>query len=163
MIILTSWAGANIVGGTAAYFATQNKEWKYFQEMNVFWNTVNLGIGIAGLASAPKNKPTASWGLSQSQRAQQKNELVFGLNTGLDALYVGGGLAMRLLAKPNGPAYERLRGYGTSLLVQGGFLFVFDGIEFILNRRNGRALYKKNNSLSLAPYGLGLSLIYRFD
>jgi hypothetical protein len=163
MIILTSWAGANIVGGTAAYFATQNKEWKYFQEMNVFWNTVNLGLGVANLALAPKNKPDASWTIQQSQKAQRSNELVFGINTGLDALYVGGGIAMRLLAKPNGPAYERLRGYGTSLILQGSFLVVFDGIEFILNRRNGRGLYKKGNNFSFSTNGLGLGFYWKFS
>ena len=54
MIALTSWSGANVVGSTVGYFTTQNEEWKYFHEMNVFWGAVNLGISIPGLIGAYK-------------------------------------------------------------------------------------------------------------
>ena len=156
MISLTAWASINITGGTAGYFLSKNPEWKYFHEMNVFWNTVNLGLGIAALARLPKEKPDLSWGLEKSRKSQRKLEKIFLINTGLDLVYIGAGLSMSLLADGI-KNRDRMKGYGNALLLQGTYLFLFDGIEFFLHRNNGWRLFEKTE-ISVRPSGLGLGL-----
>ena len=133
MTFLTSWAATNIAGGTTAYYLAKDPEWKYFHEMNVFWNTVNLGLGISGLMSERKAKTALN--LEQSIKAQKKIERIFLINSGIDLLYIGGGLAMRQMQNAKNP--ERMRGYGNALILQGSFLLLFDGVEYFLHRSNG--------------------------
>ncbi len=156
MTALTTWAVANISTGSIGYFTSQEAESRYFHEMNVFWNTVNLGLGIAGLATT--KRPHIGQSLEASLKEQKRIEGIFLINAGLDLLYMGGGLAMHLSAdNSNNP--ERFRGYGSSLLLQGGFLFVFDGVKYLLHRKNRKNYLKNQRShLSLHPQGLGLAL-----
>ena len=159
MIFLTSWAGINIAGGSAAYFMAREPEWKYFHEMNVFWNTVNLGLGIAGLCNSINQK---KYNQDKESRIRQlkKTETVFLVNAGLDVLYISSGFAMKHFAdKSDNPA--RLNGYGNALIMQGTFLFLFDGIEYLL-LRNFRLGISGNKSLSIKTEGLGLSLKIQF-
>jgi hypothetical protein len=159
MIFLTSWAGVNIAGGSAAYFMAREPEWKYFHEMNVFWNTVNLGLGIAGLCNSINQK---KYNQDKESRIKQlkKTETVFLVNAGLDVLYISSGFAMKHFAdKSDNPA--RLNGYGNALIMQGTFLFLFDGIEYFL-LRNCRKGISGNKSLSIKTEGLGLSLKIQF-
>ncbi len=159
MIFLTSWAGINIAGGSAAYFMAREPEWKYFHEMNVFWNTVNLGLGIAGLCNSINQK---KYNQDKESRIKQlkKTETVFLVNAGLDVLYISSGFAMKHFAdKSDNPA--RLNGYGNALIMQGTFLFLFDGIEYFL-LRNCRKGISGNKSLSIKTEGLGLSLKIQF-
>ncbi|MBN1486484.1 MAG: hypothetical protein JW981_02505 [Anaerolineae bacterium] len=48
---------------------------------------------------------------------------ILSVNTGLDVLYVGGGL---LVAKSKGRDDDVWRGAGSGIVVQGAFLFFFD-------------------------------------
>lgn len=159
MTALTTWASANIATGTMGYFMSDDAESRYFHEMNVMWNTVNLGLGIAALAT--NKRPTADLSRAASIKAARKTETIFLVNAGLDVLYMGAGLAMRLNAE-GAQNPERLRGYGSSLLLQGGFLFIFDGIEYFIHRKIRKAYLKKEPSISLNSQGLGLSLSYQF-
>jgi hypothetical protein len=159
MIFLTSWAGVNIAGGSAAYFMAREPEWKYFHEMNVFWNTVNLGLGIAGLCNSV-NKKKHNQDKESRIKQLKKTEKVFLVNTGLDILYISSGFAMKHFAdKSDNPA--RLNGYGNALIMQGTFLFLFDGIEYFL-LRNFRKGISGNKTLSIKTEGLGLSLKIQF-
>jgi hypothetical protein len=157
MTFLTSWAATNIAGGTTAYYLAKDPEWKYFHEMNVFWNTVNLGLGISGLMSERKAKTALN--LEQSIKAQKKIERIFLINSGIDLLYIGGGLAMRQMQNAKNP--ERMRGYGNALILQGSFLLLFDGVEYFLHRSNGYRY--KASSLSLNFNGNSLGLSYNFS
>jgi hypothetical protein len=159
MTFLTSWAATNIAGGTTAYYLAKDPEWKYFHEMNVFWNTVNLGLGISGLMSERKSK--TSLNLEQSIKAQKKIERIFLVNSGIDLLYIGGGLAMRQMQNAKNP--ERMRGYGNALILQGSFLLVFDAVEYFLHRSNGFGLKSKKSNLSLNFNGNSLGLSYYFS
>jgi hypothetical protein len=159
MIFLTSWAGVNIAGGSAAYFMAREPEWKYFHEMNVFWNTVNLGLGIAGLCNSV-NKKKHNQDKESRIKQLKKTEKIFLVNTGLDILYISSGFAMKHFAdKSDNPA--RFNGYGNALIMQGTFLFLFDGIEYFL-LRNFRQGISGNKSLSIKTEGLGLSLKIQF-
>jgi len=48
LVVLSSWAAVNITAGSIGW-ATAKGERKYFNQMNVFWNIVNLGIALPGL------------------------------------------------------------------------------------------------------------------
>ncbi len=120
MSFLSGWATSNIIGGTVGYLLAEEKQWKYFHEMNVFWNTVNLGLGIAALATLPKKSSLESFSQEKAFKAQLKIEKIFLINSGLDLIYMGVGLGLNLYDDSSGnPA--RTKGYGNSLLLQGGF------------------------------------------
>jgi hypothetical protein len=157
MYLLTSWAAVNIAGGTAGYFLAKDREWKYFHEMNVFWNTVNMGLGIAGILSERKSRQDLS--LTESIRAQKKIERIFLINSGLDLLYIGGGIAMKSFQNANNR--DKMTGYGNSLIMQGSFLLVFDAMEYFLHRSNGQRF--KNKNLGITCTGSGLRLVYNLS
>ena len=56
MIVLSSWAGANIIGSAVGYGLTNSYEEQQFYLMNGAWGIVNLSIGLPGLLS--KTKPS---------------------------------------------------------------------------------------------------------
>ena len=159
MTFLTSWAAVNIAGGTTAYFLAKDREWKYFHEMNVLWNTVNLGLGISGLLMERKSRTDLN--MEQSLKAQKRVERIFLVNSGIDLIYIGSGLAMRQMQNAKNP--ERMRGYGNALILQGSFLLVFDGVEYFLHRSNGFGLKSKKSNLSLNFNGNSLGLSYYFS
>ena len=157
MTFLTSWAATNIAGGTTAYFLAKDREWKYFHEMNVYWNTVNLGLGISGLLMERKSKTDLN--MDQSLKAQKRVERIFLVNSGLDLIYIGSGLAMRQLQNAKNP--ERIKGYGNALILQGSFLLLFDGVEYFLHRSNGYRY--KTSKLSFNFDGNSVGLSYNFS
>lgn len=57
------------------------------------------------------------------------------------------------------PKGQRLSGYGKSLLVQGGFLFLFDLTAYCVHKKHGSALISTSiGSIGMSSTGLGLSL-----
>ncbi|MFP2907296.1 DUF6992 family protein [Pyxidicoccus sp. 3LFB2] len=153
MGVLFGWAVLNIGTGVAGHFTTEGETRAFFQA-NAAWNVVNLaiaGFGYHGQATADP----ASWDLARSLAEGQKMERLLLLNTGLDVGYMAFGAFLweRGLRKDS----ERMRGWGKSLLVQGGFLLVFDGVLWFLNSRLDGALTAR---LAPAPGGVGLMLTW---
>ena len=75
MLSLGSWASANIVGSGIGWARSHGEENKYFHQMNVMWNLVNLGLAIPGYIKAKKdNSVTSVYHLLEVQR---KTETVF--------------------------------------------------------------------------------------
>lgn len=141
MISLVGWSTTNLVGGLYYRSRTQGST-LYFHEMNAMWNTVNLGIGIAGLVQQYSKQSTDHSSFLKSQR---KYERVFLINSGLDLIYMGVGSAMAFSSVSN----DRSRGYGQSLILQGGYLLVFDGLMYFIHRNNRPVTGFENVSLSL--------------
>ena len=56
MLSLGSWASANIIGSGIGWATTENEEHKYFHQMNVFWNAINIGLAIPGYIKARNGK-----------------------------------------------------------------------------------------------------------
>lgn len=141
MISLNSWAVANIGYGTIASF-NSGGEAKYFHQMNAIWNTVNLGIGIPGIIGAYKKRD--QMGFEQLYKSQQKMQTIYLFNAGLDVGYMMAGLSARLYGKTmTGTDAMRFKGYGSSLIMQGGYLFVHDLASFILLKTNTTLLDKE--------------------
>ncbi len=105
--------------------------------MNLIWGITNLGISILGY-SGTQSKSDQLLNRAQSSIAQQKIEKTFLLNGGLDLVYVGTGAYLRHRGDThNSP---QLRGYGSSVILQGAFLLLFDATMYSAERRNGNKL-----------------------
>lgn len=155
MWVLGSWAVGNMA--TSGILRSQTTgETRYFHEMNVFWNVVNLGLAGSGLYAAYQSDP-ASFNTVQTLAEQQKIEKLLLFNAGLDVSYIMTGfyLRERSLRATNKP--ERLKGYGNSLLLQGGFLLLFDlGLYTALHSQVNPKIEQLLGSIQVSPQGLGL-------
>jgi hypothetical protein len=155
MYVLGSWALLNMA--TGAYgMSTQTGSSKYFYQMNLFWNTVNLGIAGFALVTAHLSDPTL---LSPQQMMDKHlfNEKLLLINAGLDVLYMAGGVFMISKSKNSTKRPELLKGYGHSLLLQGGFLFVFDLVLYTI-QHNHSVNFLQNVQLSFRPQSFLLAI-----
>lgn len=156
MIVLGSWAVGNILLGAYGNFKYEGQT-KYFHQFNAMWNVVNLGIAAFGYFNAAGSDPnsmTAAQILNEYSSLQ--NFLL--LNAGLDVAYMVTGLYLKERAKNSSNA-ERLRGYGNSLLLQGGFLLAFDVALYFIHQNNASVnLYPHLESLLSGGAGIGMRL-----
>jgi len=155
MIGLTSWSLSNVAVSSYGWATTEN-DVKYFHQMNVMWSGVNLALAIPGYFKARKADPT-SFSFAQTWKEQLKTEKIFLFNTALDLVYMGSGLLLRQRAQLDDVNYYRFRGFGNSLLLQGGFLFLFDLTATLLHTKHRND--KLNGFLEkveMSDNGLGL-------
>jgi len=156
MIVLGSWAVGNILLGAYGNYKASG-DTKYFHQFNAMWNVVNLGIAAFGYFNAAGSDPnsmTATQILNEYGSLQ--NFLL--LNAGLDVAYMVTGLYLKERAKNSSNA-ERLRGYGNSLLLQGGFLLAFDVALYLIHQNNASVnFYPHLESLLSGGAGLGINL-----
>jgi hypothetical protein len=155
MIGLGSWATANLVVSGIGWATVPDGEAHYFHQMNVMWNTVNLGLAIPGFIKARKASSTLTF--AETVRTQHQTEKIFLINTGLDIGYMAGGLLLRSEARSNPLKQYQFNGYGNSLLMQGGFLFVFDLAAYMIHHRHAKkSLDPLMNTIEMSSNGLGL-------
>lgn len=162
MIVLSSWAGANIAGSGIGYALTTSNEEKEFYLMNGSWGIINLGIALPGLLAKKKTSAT----IYDLQKSQTKIEKLFLANTILDIAYISGGFYLKELSKNQTDLkkQERFNGFGNSIILQGAGLMVFDMVMTILNNRNRKKHldpFLKKASVSFT--GTNLRLGYRFN
>jgi hypothetical protein len=159
MITLGSWAAVNIASGFIIAGQTQG-ETKYVWQMNAYWNLVNGGLAIMGYIRAHKAM-NQKYGFAENESEQLSIEKLYAFNFGLDLAYIASGFYLRERGKNNSSpkSQDQLMGYGTSIIIQGGFLLLMDGIVLSLHHKNSVRLNKKLKSLELGagPNGLGLS------
>ena len=153
MVVLGSWAAANIAVG-AIGLATSSGQEKYFHQMNLIWGSVNLLIAGAGYLQLRKKKSALS--LSESIQAQAAIEKTFLINGGLDLVYLTAGLYCIEKSK-NRPDPAQYKGYGKSLFLQGGFLLLFDAVMYSIHGRQGKQLYKLLDKLQVTGNSVGLA------
>jgi len=101
------WALVSLGTATVGLYSRPRDLWRHFWFMSGVWGLID-GL-IAWFAAL--GEPRAPWDLLP----------ILKLNTGLDVLYIGVGLILFSRANP------RLRGFGLAVIVQGAFLFAFDG------------------------------------
>ncbi|SHN28352.1 hypothetical protein SAMN04488057_11651 [Cyclobacterium lianum] len=136
MLVLGSWALGNMVWGGIGASRSGGSE-KGFHQMNLYWNSVNLAIAGLGYFNARGQETNKS--LWKSLEAQHKTEKILLFNAALDLGYMAGGLYL----KERGRARQKEQwiGFGNSIVLQGAFLLVFDGILYSLQAKN-RASFK---------------------
>ena len=155
--VLAGYSAANIIyGSIAAGKATGSN--KYFHEMNAIWNGITLGITGIGFLTA-KKEGTLSYG--ESLKKQQHIEKLFLFNAGLDVAYIVGGAYLKERAKTTTVNPLRLKGYGESVMLQGGVLLLFDGVMYAIHNRHGKALAKMGEKLQLGATGNGIGLLVK--
>lgn len=160
MIILGSWAVGNMVLG-ASLQGSKEGEAKYFHQMNIGWNAVNLVIAGFGYFSVAKADP-GSFDFYQTMEAQHKIQKILLFNAGLDIGYMLGGAWLiersKNVAPDKNPA--RLKGFGQSIVLQGAFLFAFDLITYFVIASDNLGL--KDLLSNVHFNGNGIGLVWRF-
>jgi hypothetical protein len=159
MAALAGWSVVNIVGSGIAT-NTRNKEVRYFHQMNVMWGGINLalsGLGYFGASREKINNPV----LADVLKHQNRIEKTYLINLGLDVVYVGSGLLMNKTSD-NQKNPEKFKGYGNSIMVQGGFLLLYDAIVYSIHHKHGKQLKGMSDKVSLNTGPGAISLTYNF-
>jgi len=159
MIALAGWSAANIVvSGVATN--TRNREMRYFHQMNVMWSGINLaiaGLGYWGTRKEKIDNPT----LAAVLKHQNRIEKTYLINAGLDVVYVGAGLLMNQTSD-NQKNPDKFKGYGNSIMLQGGFLLLYDAIIYSIHRKHGKQLKGMGEKLTFNAGPGAVSLTYNF-
>jgi hypothetical protein len=94
------------------------------------WGIIDLGIAWLGLSSSKKRAADpAAHNIAQQHQARAHLRKLLWVNTGLDIGYIAGGA---LLSRTKGRHIRFWRGAGRGIILQGGFLFIFDLIHALL-------------------------------
>ncbi len=159
MIALAGWSVLNIAGG-AALTKNASDEVRNFHQMNVMWGGINLaiaGLGYWGAGREKINNPT----LADVLKHQNKIEKTYLLNAGLDVVYIGAGLLMNKTSdNQKNPA--KFKGYGNSIMLQGGFLMVYDAINYAIHKKHRKQLNGMVDKVNLYGGANYFSLVYNF-
>ncbi len=154
MSVLGGYALGNMVACIPNAINLSGRD-KYFNEMNVYWNVVNLGIAIGGLIGNDR-KDFESLDLATTLKEQKQTLKIYGINAGLDVVYIGSGLALMNFAHRAPKAEDRLYAYGESILLQGGFLLLYDSAMLIIHAAHLKKAQKREGGLSFSERGMGL-------
>jgi hypothetical protein len=159
MAALAGWSVVNIVGSGFAT-KTHNAEVRAFHQMNVMWGSINLalsGLGYFGARREKINNPV----LADVLKHQNRIEKTYLINLGLDVVYVGAGLLMNKTSD-NQKKPEKFKGYGNSIMVQGGFLLLYDAIVYSIHHKHGKQLKGMGDKVTLNAEPGAISLTYNF-
>lgn len=156
MLGLGSWAATNIIVGSVGWSSTNKTATTYFHEMNVMWNVVNMSLAIPGYLKARRHATNLT--VTETLELQKRTEKIYLLNAYIDLGYVSSGLIMGNIAKQLGPNHEQLSGYGKSLVLQGGFLLLFDVSAYLIHRKSVRKINTQLiNNLEINPSRLSIT------
>lgn len=154
MIILGVWAVGNMATG-AVLRGNRVGEDRYFHDMNIAWNAVNLTIAGLGYYASMKADP-ASFDMASSIHEQYKIQKILLFNAGLDVGYMLGGVYLMERSKNTNNNPERLKGFGKSIVLQGGFLFAFDVVTYMVHTRGNGEIPALLQGLSFNGQGIGI-------
>lgn len=154
MFVLGGWSVANVAYSGVQYYNTTGTE-KYFNQMNVMWNSFN--IIIVGGSLLAKGKTDMNF--NQTMRFQMNTEKTFIANAALDLVYSTVGLYLTERSKSEIKNHDKFMGWGESLMVQGGFLFLFDSAMYAIHTRHGKKhLYPLFDKMSVSTSGIGIKI-----
>ncbi|MFN3529218.1 MAG: DUF6992 family protein [Bacteroidia bacterium] len=119
--VLAGWSLMSMGAGTAQLFS-RNPYIRAFGMQNLIWGAVDGGIAWYGHHRLNKLQPSAV--NLYLERTQFRKILL--VNTLLDLGYLAAGYALSRSANP------RWHGHGAGIMLQGGFLLLFDGVNYAL-------------------------------
>lgn len=160
MIALGSWGIGNMIAGGVGMATTPlGSEANVFHQVNIYWNVVNVAIAVPGYLGAKKGM-RKKYTVPQTFDEQRKLEFVYVLNFGLDLGYIGTGVFLREFGNRfSGTPRDVLKGSGSSIMMQGGFLLLYDLTMWIIHRQH----WNKNKTALWNRIELGgTSVRYRF-
>ncbi len=124
-LLLLFWGILSIIIGSALQLNSQ-PFWKQFGIQSLLWGAIDAALALFGLNGA--NKKEERYALCELNTTEQQKDArsfyrILLINTGLDIGYVAIGvwLMQHFSTRPN------LRGMGLGILIQGLWLFLFDG------------------------------------
>jgi hypothetical protein len=155
MYVLGGWAAGNLVINSGLLLGNPEGQSRYFNEMNIYWNLVNAGL--AGLSLIHLKKINhQDLNVSYVIKRQKRLENILLLNAGLDIAYMVGGFYLRELGKNEKNNQELLTGFGNSLVLQGGFLLIFDTILYLAHSQHANKWLPLLNKLQISHNSIGL-------
>ena len=157
MLTLGGWALGNMAVNGALYRSGE-KDRKYLYEMNIAWNAVNLAIAGFGLYGALN--PEQGLTLFESIQQQSGIEKILLFNAGLDVGYMMTGAYLMERSKNSVKHEHRLKGYGKSLILQGGFLFAFDLVVYFIHTGNHQLMKSLLEHVALSGNGIGVTFTF---
>jgi hypothetical protein len=170
MFTLGAWSLGNMaVNGTLLALqantpSADRTQSYYFQQMNVFWNVVNLGLAAGGLYGAFTENPHGV-SLFETINQQSTIERILLLNAGLDVAYITAGAWMLERSKNASDNTALWQGYGQSLILQGAFLLLFDAVVYAIHHSTSEPLLReilRSTSMGIHQgQGLGLGFVLR--
>jgi len=152
---LAGWSLANLAVSSIAIGKAEGSA-RYFHEMNLYWNAVNVGIAGAGLLSLRKKSPSPTLSSTVKDHYTLQKTLLF--NSGLDVAYITSGFWLLDKSKTETTItrQNRFRGFGQAVVVQGGFLLIFDVTNYLLHRSDNARLHQLLDRVSLNGNGVTL-------
>ncbi|GAA3973054.1 DUF6992 family protein [Hymenobacter antarcticus] len=158
LAVLGGWAVGNLLVSGIAMGQTDGSA-HYFHQMNIGWGAVNLVLAGAGYRAARRAANQPPTDRAGNVRAQFRTEKLYLFNAGLDVAYLATGAYF--LEKGRNPtasgSSDHWRGYGQSLLLQGGFLLLFDGFQYATHHRHGQKLYPLLSRVSFGPGAVAIT------
>ncbi len=137
MEVLGGWGILNLGTGAIGWTNSTNLESRYFFEMNTIWGAADFGVALIGYGGLQKQRKK-TFTAAETLAEQKRIEKIFFINGILDVAYIGTGLYLKLEGDSrNSPI---MKGYGESILMQGGFLLIFDGVMYHAEKSNGNKL-----------------------
>ncbi|MCG9911752.1 MAG: hypothetical protein MH137_10670 [Flavobacteriales bacterium] len=159
MFALGGWALGNFAVSGVGWARGEGSN-KYFHMGNVLWNTVNLGLAIPGIVRSYRDK-TDGFSYVKTLKYQNRAEKIYLFNAGLDVGYIMAGFALKGYAHKIVNRKDMMQGFGNSLLMQGGFLLLYDTGMFLAHHIHFRQRIRKPYP-EMAFTGNGLYLKYSF-
>jgi hypothetical protein len=138
MLVLGGWAILNIIVGSFKLTKSTRSRKFYFQ-MNLYWNIVNLIIAAVALYSIISGDP-ATQSLIGSLKLHIWYKKVLYLNVGLDLAYIVLGAYLKERSRTS-PKIEQLQGWGEAVVLQGLFLFLLDLVLVVLLEFHAEELF----------------------
>lgn len=124
------WAVLNMVGGLWMQ-QQRNKFWRGIAMQSISWGAINAGIALIGSFFSRRRYNNHDNPYKSDITAGEERNLrrALWVNAGLDVFYVLGGL---LLAWTRGRRDRLMRGNGWGVVIQGGFLMLFDVVHALI-------------------------------
>ena len=155
MEVLGGWGMVNTFGGGLAWATSTTPQTRYFFQMNTIWGSVDFVtaiLGYTGTQNGKNKKLTATETLQQQQRIEK----IFRINSYFDVAYLGAGVYLALEGgSRNSPI---MKGYGEAVLLQGGFLLIFDELMLHSEKTHGDKLrnFLEKHPISFDGHRVGI-------
>ncbi len=133
---LLLWSALSIIAGSGLLIFG-GPFWRGFGVQALAWGAIDAAIALFGQLSARKRRDAGTGGSETFEREARNLRQLLWVNTGLDVLYVTGGLVLVYTLGAQNPF---MAGSGWGVIVQGGFLFLFDLLHALAVPRREAAL-----------------------
>ncbi len=108
---------------------------EHFHLSNFNWNLFNAGFAGLSHYSVYTNSQK-NWSIPELNKRKKRLERVLAVNIALDFIYIASGFLLKHATNPADPSnYPAFQGGGNSLILQGGFLLVYDSLFLSLIKK----------------------------